>query len=196
MRPHRILAACLPVLSGFQNAAAASINNSSSTKDAFIDDLISRMTVEDIVLQIYLMFGDDVVGPKSNNALYDHALSPAPGSPIGVIHDWYPLNKTYFNDLQRLNLEKSHLKIPFMHTGECLHGVGSFQQSMFPQSLGMSASFDTDLVHRVGSAIGAEARSIGIHACFSPVLDICQDPRWGRCQGLWILFDDPKEGKS
>lgn len=71
-----------------------------------------------------------------------------------------------------------------MHIGECLHGVGSFKQSMFPQSLGLSASFDTDLVYRVGRAIGTEARSIGVHACLSPVLDIGQDPRWGRMQGI------------
>ncbi len=71
-----------------------------------------------------------------------------------------------------------------MHIGECLHGVGSFKQSVFPQSLGLSASFDTGLVHRVGGAIGAEARSIGIHACLSPVLDLGQEPRWGRMQGM------------
>lgn len=72
-----------------------------------------------------------------------------------------------------------------MHFGECLHGVGSFKQSMFPQSLGLSASWDTGLVHRVGRAIGTEARSIGIHACFSPVLDLGLDPRWGRMQEAW-----------
>lgn len=174
----------------YSNSLATSINGrkTNSTKDAFIEDLISKMTVPDMVMQLYLMFGDDVIGPKSYNELYDHALRFTPGSPIGVIHDWYPLNTSYFNELQRLNLEKSHLKIPFMHTGECLHGVGSFKQSMFPQALGMAASFDTDLVHRVGAAIGTEARSIGIHACFSPVLDICQDPRWGRCQGWRVVI--------
>ncbi|KAI0016114.1 glycoside hydrolase family 3 protein [Xylariomycetidae sp. FL0641] len=87
--------------------------------------------------------------------------------------------------MQELNRNKSHLNIPLMHVGECLHGVGSFKQSMFPQSIGLSASFDTDLVYRVGRAIGTEARSIGIHACLSPVLDIGQDPRWGRMQEAW-----------
>lgn len=70
-----------------------------------------------------------------------------------------------------------------MQTGECLHGVGSFKQSMFPQAIGMAASFDSNLVYRVGRAIGSEARSIGIHACFAPVLDLAKDPRWGRVQG-------------
>lgn len=95
----------------------------------------------------------------------------------------YPLNISHYNAVQELNLQKSRLKIPFIHVGECLHGVGSFKQSIFPQSLGLSASFDADLAYRVGRAIGTEARSIGIHACLSPVLDLGQDPRWGRMQG-------------
>ncbi len=56
---------------------------------------------------------------------------------------------------------------------------------MFPQSIGLSASFDTGLVHRVGRAIGSEARAIGIHACLSPVLDLGLEPRWGRLQGAY-----------
>ncbi|RYC63267.1 hypothetical protein CHU98_g2935 [Xylaria longipes] len=129
------------------------------------------MTIEDLVLQLHLMFGDDIVGVNSQNELYR------------VMHDWYPLNTSYYNSVQELNLKNARLKVPFMHIGECLHGVGSFKQSIFPQSLGLSASFDTGLVHRVGRAIGTEARSIGIHACLSPVLDLGQDPRWGQAWG-------------
>ncbi|KAI4868842.1 glycoside hydrolase family 3 protein [Hypoxylon rubiginosum] len=154
-------------------------------KSSYIDALVANMTVEDLVLQLHLMFGDDIVGVESKNELYDYTMRFSPDSPIGVMHDWYPLNTSYYNSVQELNLQKSRLKIPLMHIGECLHGVGSFKQSMFPQSLGLSASFDTDLVYRVGRAIGTEARSIGIHACLSPVLDIGQDPRWGRMQEAW-----------
>ncbi|KAJ9139388.1 Glycoside hydrolase family 3 protein [Pleurostoma richardsiae] len=143
------------------------------------------MTVADLVLQLHLMFAGDIVGKYSKNELYDYTMRFSPGSPIGAMHDWYSLNTSYYNAIQQLNLEKSDVKVPLMHLGECLHGVGSFKQSMFPQSLGLSASFDTDLVYRVGRAIGTEARSIGIHACLSPVLDIGQDPRWGRMQEAW-----------
>ncbi|KAI0455600.1 glycoside hydrolase family 3 protein [Xylaria acuta] len=154
-------------------------------KDLFIDNLVSNMTVEDLVLQLHLMFGDDIVGINSQNELYNYTMRLSPDSPIGVMHDWYPLNTSYYNSIQELNLKSSRLKVPFMHIGECLHGVGSFKQSIFPQSLGLSASFDTDLIYRVGRAIGTEARSIGIHACLSPVLDLGQDPRWGRMQEAW-----------
>ena len=96
------------------------------------------------------------------------------------------MNKSDFNGLQKLNLEKSRLKIPFIQVGECLHGVGSFKQSMFPAPLAVAASFDISMAQKIGRAIGTEARAIGIHACFSPVLDLCQDSRWGRCQGLLL----------
>jgi beta-glucosidase-like glycosyl hydrolase len=72
-----------------------------------------------------------------------------------------------------------------MQTGEGLHGVGSFKQSIFPHSIGLAASFDKNLAYAVGRAIGAEARSIGIHACFSPVLDLGKEPRWERVQEAW-----------
>ncbi|KAI1139968.1 glycoside hydrolase family 3 protein [Hypoxylon sp. FL0543] len=154
-------------------------------KESYIDALVSNMTVEDLVLQLHLMFGGDIVGVESKNELYDYTMRFSPDSPIGVMHDWYPLNTSHYNAVQELNLQKARLKVPLMLVEECLHGVGSFKQSMFPQSLGLSASFDTDLVYRVGRAIGTEARSIGIHACLSPVLDIGQDPRWGRMQEAW-----------
>ncbi|KAL7623738.1 hypothetical protein AAE478_005291 [Parahypoxylon ruwenzoriense] len=171
-------------LSGTSSDGAISLD-----KNSYIGALISNMTVEDLghfeVLQLHLMFGDDIVGAESKNELYDFTMRFSPDSPIGVMHDWYPLNTSYYNSVQELNLQKARLKVPIMHIGECLHGVGSYKQSMFPQSLGLSASFDTDLVYRVGRAIGTEARSIGVHACLSPVLDIGQDARWGRMQEAW-----------
>lgn len=135
------------------------------------------MNLPELVMQLCLMFGDNVVGTMSDNSLYDQALFPAPpDAGIGVIHDWYPLNKFHFNGLQQLDLENSRLTIPCLHNGECLRGVGGFKQSMFPQSLGMSPSWDTGLIHRVDRAIETEARSIRVHAYFSTVLDICQYP--------------------
>ncbi|KAF3766486.1 family 3 glycoside hydrolase [Cryphonectria parasitica EP155] len=154
-------------------------------RDAFVNAVVANMTVEDLVLQLHLTFGDDIVGVESRDELYDYTMRFSPASAVGHMHDWYSLNTSHYNEVQQLNLDKARLKVPFMHFGECLHAVGSFKQSMFPQSLGLSASFDTDLVYRVGRAIGTEARSIGIHACFSPVLDIGQDPRWGRMQEAW-----------
>lgn len=131
------------------------------------------------------MFANAFVGPKSDNGLYDSATRHAPGAGIGLAHDWYTTNSSQYNTLQRLNLDSSRLRIPVMQFGECLHGVGSFKQSIFPQSIGLAASFDSEMVQRVGRAIGSEARSIGIHACLGPVLDLGLELRWGRVQEGW-----------
>ncbi|TVY14011.1 Periplasmic beta-glucosidase [Lachnellula arida] len=165
----------------------------SMEKDSFLNNLVANMTIPELVMQLHLMFADNVVGPNSDNGLYDFATRFAPDAGIGVVHDWYVTNSSQYNSVQKLNSKRSRLDIPLMQFGECLHGVGSFKQSMFPQSIGMAASFDTDTVYRVGRAIGSEARSIGIHACFSPVLDLGLDPRWGRGESwssypLWALL--------
>lgn len=152
---------------------------SQSNKTIFIDDLLSKLTVEELIHQVHLTFADNVVGPLSHNELYDSYVGNAG---VGVIHDWYPTNKSQFNDLQKLNLERMRVPIPFLHTAECLHGVGSMTQSLFPQQIAMAATFDPAVISRVGAAIGAEARSVGVHACFSPVLDLGKDTRWGRTQ--------------
>ncbi|THU97562.1 glycoside hydrolase [Dendrothele bispora CBS 962.96] len=176
-------------------------NNSSpnAKRDAFVQALLDQMTPEELAMQIHMTFADSVVGPTSSNSLFSAATRYAP---LGVVHDWYPLSPppspsnpdpNLYNALQRLNLNfssstppfDSHTPIPFMQLGECLHGVGSFKQSMFPSPIALSSSWDEDLVYKVGRAIGTEARSVGIHACLCPVLDLGKEPRWGRVQEAW-----------
>ncbi|OTA52506.1 glycoside hydrolase family 3 protein [Hypoxylon sp. EC38] len=57
-------------------------------KVSYIDALVSNMTVEDLVLQLHLMFAGDIVGVESKNELYDYTMRFSPDSPIGVMHDW------------------------------------------------------------------------------------------------------------
>ncbi|CAK7212346.1 hypothetical protein SCUCBS95973_001432 [Sporothrix curviconia] len=137
--------------------------NGTTDKAAFIDALVANMTIEDL----------------------DHAMRFSPDAPVGNVHDLYALNASRHNSLQRRNLAAARLPVPFLQLGECLHGVGSFKQSLFPQPLGLASAFDPELVRHVGRAIGSEARSIGIHACLAPVLDLGRDARWGRTQEGW-----------
>ncbi|RSL60448.1 hypothetical protein CEP54_006720 [Fusarium duplospermum] len=173
------------------SAPASSLNAGSKSmpsdvplddKEAFLAHLTSKLSVEELAFQLPLISGNWVVGPESDHSLYDNVLHLSPNAGLGVLGDWYPTSRSQFNTLQVLNLEKSRNKIPFMATGECLHSAWSNKQTVFPQALAMSSSFDTDLVHRIGRALGKESRSIGIHACFSPVLDVAKEPRYGRSQ--------------
>ncbi|KAJ4177933.1 hypothetical protein NW755_013542 [Fusarium falciforme] len=151
-------------------------------KKTHLDQLIAQLTVEELASQLLVISGNWIVGEKSDYAPYDQILRLAPDAGIGAMCDWYPTHHAHFNSLQALNLEKSRVKIPLMATGESLHAVFSNRQSVFPQSLSLSSSFDTDLVYRVGRALGTEARSIGIQVCFAPVLDVAKEPRYGRSQ--------------
>jgi hypothetical protein len=59
------------------------------TKAVLIENLISRMKVQDLVQQLHLTFADNIVGPASDNSLYDFEMRFTPGSAIGHTHDWF-----------------------------------------------------------------------------------------------------------
>lgn len=60
--------------------------------------------------------------------------------------------------------------------------MGQGGHTVFPQSIALASSWDSDLLFRVGKAIGSEARAYNIRECFSPVLGIAREPRWGRTE--------------
>ncbi|KAM0414654.1 hypothetical protein ACHAPT_013498 [Fusarium lateritium] len=123
-------------------------------KNTYLDYLITQLTVEELASQLPVISGNWIIGEKSDYGPYDVG--------IGTMCDWYPTHHAHFNSLQAMNLDKSRIKIPLMAAGESLHAIFSNRQPVFPQSLSLSSSFDTDLVYRVGRALGTEARSIGI----------------------------------
>lgn len=86
---------------------------------------------------------------------------------------------TYF---QRLSVEESPNGIPLLIGRDVIHG----HNVIFPINLGMAASFEPELIRKAYECIRAEAANDGINWTYSPMLDFCHDPRWGRiieCQG-------------
>ena len=76
---------------------------------------------------------------------------------------------------------QTRLRIPILIGEDCIHGHSFFEgATIFPTQLGMAASFDPDLLERVGRATAIEVATTGIHWTFSPVLCITRDLRWGR----------------
>ncbi|MBE6653556.1 MAG: hypothetical protein E7610_09110 [Ruminococcaceae bacterium] len=65
---------------------------------------------------------------------------------------------------------------------ESLHGILGQGATVFPQSIGMGATFDPALMERVGAAIGREAKALGIRLSLAPDLDLGREPRWGRIE--------------
>jgi beta-glucosidase len=80
------------------------------------------------------------------------------------------------NRLQRIAVEESRLGIPLLFGFDVIHGL----RTIFPVPLGMAASWDPQLYERAQAAAAREARAVGIHWAFAPMLDIARDARWGR----------------
>jgi beta-glucosidase len=72
------------------------------------------------------------------------------------------------------------LNIPHMQAGECLHGVVAAGTTSFPQAIAMASSWDPALIERISTVIAKEARALGIHHCYTPMLGVLRDARWGR----------------
>lgn len=80
------------------------------------------------------------------------------------------------NELQRVAVEQSRLKIPILFGFDVIHGY----RTLFPIPLGETASWDLQAVENAAHIAAQEARSAGVHWTFAPMVDIARDPRWGR----------------
>jgi beta-glucosidase len=80
------------------------------------------------------------------------------------------------NELQRVALEESRLKIPLIFGFDVIHGY----RTIFPVPLGEASSWDPKAAERSASIAAMEARGAGVHWTFAPMLDIARDARWGR----------------
>ncbi len=80
------------------------------------------------------------------------------------------------NRLQRLAIEGSRLGIPLLFGFDVIHGL----RTILPVPIAMAASWDPGTIERGQAMAAREARAVGIHWTFAPMVDIARDPRWGR----------------
>ena len=80
------------------------------------------------------------------------------------------------NRLQRLAIEGHRLGIPALFGFDVIHGL----RTILPVPIGMAASWDPETIERGQAVAAREARAVGIHWAFAPMVDIARDPRWGR----------------
>ena len=140
--------------------------------DEFIDDLMSKMTIEEKVGQITLVTYDRsfMTGETQSKGV---AKKITEGK-IGGVFNVRTLEDKI--NIQKLAVEQSRLGIPLMFGLDVIHGY----RTIWPVPLALSCSWDMDLIERTASAAADEATSEGIDWTFSPMVDIVRDPRWGR----------------
>ncbi|UII78286.1 glycoside hydrolase family 3 protein [Flagellimonas sp. CMM7] len=165
----------------FQTAIAAQsypYQNSTLTIEERVSDLLSRMSLEEKVRQMDMYKGDFF----KTNQKFDKqkAANTIKDLGVGAIHDLYPKSEKMINDLQKYIIKNNRWGIPALIMAEALHGYVDDGSTAFPMNIGLGATWDTDLMQRVGKTIGTEARGHGVHFALGPVLGIGREPRWGR----------------
>jgi beta-glucosidase len=150
-----------------------------------VQDLLSRMTVEEKIRQLDMYWGKEVATMKGHEAAsWDPQKTAAMLGVAGAgsVHDLYPLTADVANDIQRYAMEKTRLGIPVLFIEEGLHGYSGLGSTSFPIPLQLSGAWDTVLLHDVGRAIATETRAHGVDMLLAPVLCLPRDPRWGRTE--------------
>ena len=80
------------------------------------------------------------------------------------------------NRLQRLTLAGNRHGIPALFGFDVIHGL----RTIFPVPIAMAASWDVETIEQCQAVAAREARAVGIHWAFAPMVDVARDPRWGR----------------
>lgn len=144
---------------------------SDPTMDKFIDDLMSKMTLEEKIGQLNLPSMDDFVTGQAKSSNVGQKVRDGKA---GGLFNVKGVDK--IRELQRIAIEESRLKIPLIFGMDVIHGY----ESTFPIPLGMASSWDLDLIQQSARIAAQEATADGIDWTFSPMVDIARDPRWGR----------------
>jgi beta-glucosidase len=167
-----------------------------------VDDLMSRMTLKEKVGQLNLPAMVDGTG-KTIAEKMDTSRKLAAGThltEIGPTAGFFGLGNTmqlrnlsdqvqFFNELQKIALTQTRLKIPLLQDEEGTHGVMFPNGTVFPEGLSIGSTFDMPLVKEIYAAAAQEARTSGVHALSTLVLELDRDPRMGR--NMEAYSEDP-----
>lgn len=156
--------------------AAAALSFGCSPKSEmgkFIDDLMSKMTVEEKIGQLNLVSGLGFRSDLSDNtSAGDMELLRNGG--FGAFYGMKDVQK--MTELQKIAVEQTRLGIPLMFGIDAIHGL----ETTFPIPLALASSWDMELIEESAAHAAKEASALGVSWVFSPMVDIARDPRWGR----------------
>ena len=165
--------------------------------DVKVDNLLSQMTLEDKIGQLCCPIGFNL-----SEEAYHRMMDTLPIGGLWAVQRADPWSQKtletgldareaveVYNAMQRYAVENTRLRIPIYFAEECPHGLMAVGAAVYPTGLGLAATWDEELLFRVGDAIGAEAAGRGAQFAFGPVLDIARDSRWSRVEET--MGEDP-----
>ena len=136
-----------------------------------VDSLLRVMTLDEKIGQLVLYTSDwDVTGPSIRDGYVDDIRA----GKCGNIFNAYTAE--YTRKLQEIAVNETRLGIPLLFGYDVIHGF----RTIFPINLGISASWDPELIRESARIAAREAAAAGLHWTYSPMCDISVEPRWGR----------------
>jgi beta-glucosidase len=176
-----------------KNGVMDVFENPQASLDDRVADLLRQMTVEEKTCQMATLYG-------SGRVLKDATPQPSWSAEIwkdgiGNIDEEhnglgtfgsqysYPFAKHVktLHDIQRWFVENTRLGIPVDFTDEGIRGLCHDRATCFPAQCGQGSTWNKKLIAEIGDAEAEEADALGYTNIYSPILDLAQDPRWGRC---------------
>jgi len=140
--------------------------------ERFISELMSLMTIEEKIGQLNLLTPGG--GIPTGSVVSTDVEAKIKAGQVGGIFGVYGPEK--LRQAQNMAVEGSRLGIPLLFGADVIHGY----KTTFPIPLGLSCSWDMELIENTARMAAVEATADGIFWNFSPMVDISRDPRWGR----------------
>lgn len=157
-----------------------------------VKDLLSQMTVEEKTCQMATLYGSGRVlrdaWPTSawKQEIWKDGIANIDEQANGLgtfgsqISYPYSVSVNNRQTIQRWFVENTRLGIPIDFTNEGIRGLNHDRATMFPAQCAQGASWDKKLIRQIAEVEGKEAVALGYTNIYSPILDLAQDPRWGR----------------
>jgi beta-glucosidase len=175
-----------------KNGAKDRYEDPEAPLDARVDDLLSQMTLEEKTCQLATLYGsgrvlkDSLPAAQWKNEIWKDGIANIDEQANGIGSygsrlSW-PWTASIDNrqTIQRWFVEQTRLGIPVDFTNEGIRGICHDRATMFPAQCGQGATWNRSLIAEIARVTAEEAKALGYTNIYSPILDIAQDPRWGR----------------
>lgn len=140
----------------------------------YIDNLMSQMTLEEKIGQLNLPVAHGTIVTGETRGEEDIVTIQIKKGKVGGVFNLKGVDK--IRETQRMAVEESRLGIPLLFGMDVVHGY----ETIFPIPLGLACTWDMDAVEQSARIASIESTADGLNWTFSPMVDICRDPRWGR----------------